>query len=48
VGDVLPGNREMFGLSAALGGELVASPNGPGLRRTRLALDTSSGTSSRH
>jgi GNAT superfamily N-acetyltransferase len=38
VGDVLPGNRAMFALAATLGGERVASPNGPGVTRTRFAL----------
>lgn len=37
VGDVLPGNRAMFAVGAALGGERIASPNGPGV--TRLAFD---------
>jgi GNAT superfamily N-acetyltransferase len=37
VGDVLPGNRAMFSLGAALGGEFGASPNGPGV--TRLAFE---------
>jgi GNAT superfamily N-acetyltransferase len=39
VGDVLPGNRAMFSLGAALGGEFVASPNGPGVTRLRFELD---------
>jgi GNAT superfamily N-acetyltransferase len=38
VGDVLPGNRAMFSLAATLGGELLASPNRPGVTRTRFAL----------
>jgi acetyltransferase len=38
VGDVLPGNRAMFGVAAALGGELVASPNGPGVTRVQFEL----------
>jgi GNAT superfamily N-acetyltransferase len=38
VGDVLPGNRAMFSLAATLGGERVASPNGPGVTRTRFVL----------
>lgn len=38
VGDVLPGNRAMFSLADTLGGDLVASPNGPGVTRTRFAL----------
>lgn len=38
VGDVLPGNRAMFALAATLGGERVASPNGPGVTRTRFEL----------
>jgi GNAT superfamily N-acetyltransferase len=38
VGDVLPGNRAMFVLADALGGDLVASPNGPGVTRARFVL----------
>jgi GNAT superfamily N-acetyltransferase len=38
VGDVLPGNAAMFAITSALGGRLVASPNGPGVIRTRFAL----------
>jgi acetyltransferase len=38
VGDVLPGNRAMFALADTLGGELLASPSGPGVTRTRFAL----------
>ena len=38
VGDVLPGNRAMFALGAALGSEFVASPNGPGVVRARFDL----------
>ena len=37
VGDVLPGNRAMFAVGAALGAEPAASPNGPGV--TRLAFE---------
>jgi GNAT superfamily N-acetyltransferase len=37
VGDVLPGNRAMFAVGMSLGGELVASPNGPGV--TRLVFE---------
>jgi acetyltransferase len=38
VGDVLPDNRAMFALADALGGRLVASPNGPGVTRARFEL----------
>jgi acetyltransferase len=38
VGDVLPGNRAMFAVTASLGGELVASPNGPGVTRVQFEL----------
>lgn len=38
VGDVLPGNGAMFALADALGGRLVASPNGPGVTRARFDL----------
>jgi GNAT superfamily N-acetyltransferase len=38
VGDVLPGNAAMFAVTAALGGEQLASPNGPGVTRARFAL----------
>jgi acetyltransferase len=38
VGDVLPGNRAMFGVAAALGCELVASPNGPDVTRVSFVL----------
>jgi GNAT superfamily N-acetyltransferase len=38
VGDVLPGNRAMFGVTAALGGALVASPEGPGVTRAVFEL----------
>jgi GNAT superfamily N-acetyltransferase len=38
VGDVLPGNAAMFAITGALGGRLVASPNGPGVIRTRFGL----------
>lgn len=39
VGDVLPGNRAMFAVTDALGGQLAVSPNGPGVIRTRFDLD---------
>lgn len=38
VGDVLPGNGAMFALADALGGQMVASPNGPGVTRARFDL----------
>jgi acetyltransferase len=38
VGDVLPGNRAMFGITEALGGERVASPNGAGVTRVVFTL----------
>jgi acetyltransferase len=38
VGDVLPDNGAMFALADALGGRLVASPNGPGVTRARFEL----------
>ena len=38
VGDVLPGNGAMFAVTAALGGALVASPNGTGVTRVRFEL----------
>ncbi len=38
VGDVLPGNAAMFAITGALGRRLVASPNGPGVVRTRFEL----------
>lgn len=38
VGDVLPGNRAMFGVASSMGGELVASPNGPGVTRVAFQL----------
>jgi GNAT superfamily N-acetyltransferase len=38
VGDVLPDNRAMFALADALGGRLVASPNGPGVTRARFEI----------
>jgi GNAT superfamily N-acetyltransferase len=38
VGDVLPDNGAMFALAEALGGRLVASPNGPGVTRARFEL----------
>jgi acetyltransferase len=37
VGDVLPGNAAMFGITASLGGRRVVSPNGPGV--TRVSFD---------
>ena len=40
VGDVLPDNGAMFALADALGGRLVASPNGPGVTRARFELGT--------
>ena len=40
VGDVLPGNRAMFAITDALGGQLAASPNGPGVVRARFDLGT--------
>jgi GNAT superfamily N-acetyltransferase len=36
VGDVLPGNGAMFAITAALDGERVTSPNGPGVTRVRF------------
>jgi GNAT superfamily N-acetyltransferase len=38
VGDVLPGNAAMFAINGALGGRLVASPNGPGVVRASFDL----------
>jgi acetyltransferase len=38
VGDVLPGNAAMFAITASLGGEMTASPNGPGVTRALFAL----------
>lgn len=38
VGDVLPGNAAMFAITGALGGRLVASPNGPGVIRSAFEL----------
>jgi acetyltransferase len=38
VGDVLPGNTAMFAITASLGGEMMASPNGPGVTRARFTL----------
>ena len=35
-GDVLPGNAAMFAITAALGGWLVASPNGLDVVRARF------------
>jgi acetyltransferase len=43
VGDVLPGNRAMFGVAAALGGALVASPEGPGVTRVVFELGACAG-----
>jgi acetyltransferase len=43
VGDVLPGNRAMFGVAAALGGRFEASPNGPGVTRVRFDIGACSG-----
>jgi acetyltransferase len=43
VGDVLPGNRAMFAVTASLGGELVASPNGPGVTRVQFELGPCAG-----
>lgn len=43
VGDVLPGNGAMFALADALGGRLVASPNGPGVTRARFDLGACDG-----
>jgi acetyltransferase len=40
VGDVLPGNAAMFAISSALGGRLVASPNGPGVIRASFDLNS--------
>ena len=43
VGDVLPGNRAMFGVAAALGGAQVASPEGPGVTRVVFELGACAG-----
>ena len=39
VGDVLPDNGAMFSLVATLGGQRLASPNGPGVTRVRFDLN---------
>ncbi len=44
VGDVLPDNRAMFAVTAALGGERVASPNGPGVTRVKFDLARCAGS----
>ena len=46
-GDVLPGNAAMFAITAALGGWLVASPNGPGVVRAAFDLSTAGSTQAR-
>jgi GNAT superfamily N-acetyltransferase len=38
LGDVQQGNAAMFAITGALGGRLVASPNGPGVIRTAFEL----------
>jgi GNAT superfamily N-acetyltransferase len=47
VGDVLPGNAAMFAITGALGGRLVASPNGPGVIRAAFELSAGGATSAR-
>ena len=47
VGDVLPGNAAMFAITAALGGRLVAAPNGPGIVRAAFDLSTAGSTQAR-